>query len=45
MFNEIDFTKIDLTGQPPADETKRQYYFILSYSQQFVYHLFGRINS
>ena len=21
------------------------YYFILSYSQQFVYHLFGRINS
>ena len=28
MFNEIDFTKIDLTGQPPADETKRQYYFM-----------------
>ena len=28
MFNEIDFTKIDLTGQPPTDETKRQYYFI-----------------
>ena len=28
MFNEIDFTKIDLTGQPPTDETKRQYYFM-----------------
>ncbi len=28
MFNEIDFTEIDLTGQPPADETKRQYYFM-----------------
>lgn len=28
MFNEIDFSKIDLTGQPPADETKRQYYFM-----------------
>lgn len=28
MFNEIDFTKIDLTGQPPVDETKRQYYFM-----------------
>ena len=28
MFNEIDFTKINLTGQPPADETKRQYYFM-----------------
>ena len=28
MFNEFDFTKIDLTGQPPADETKRQYYFM-----------------
>ena len=28
MFNDIDFTKIDLTGQPPADETKRQYYFM-----------------
>ena len=28
MFNEIDFTKIDLTGQPSVDETKRQYYFM-----------------
>ena len=33
MFNEIDFTKIDLTGQPPVDETKRQYYLTASHQQ------------
>ena len=28
MFNEIDFSKIDITSEPPVKETERQYYYM-----------------
>ena len=28
MFNEIDFNQIDITGEPPKEETGRQYYYM-----------------
>ena len=28
MFNEIDFSKIDTSGNPPQDDTERQYYYM-----------------
>lgn len=28
MYNKIDFSKIDLTAEPPAEEPARQYYYI-----------------
>lgn len=28
MFNEIDFSKIDTSSTPPADDAGRQYYYM-----------------
>ena len=33
MFNEIDFSQIDISGEPPAQEAQRQYYFMAKLRQ------------
>ena len=33
MFNEIDFSQIDISGEPPAQEAQRQYYYMAKLRQ------------